>query len=129
MILSRAFLLTNVSVSDLVERERGRLPVRATWATKMRTASGSEVPSVLVTFAARLSNFGSTRQRKSTVMLQMCHLGNGDASLSRQPGLIWRYRIGTGKVVVAADGKSRKVTETDMLNGKELKSVAVYDKE
>ncbi len=73
MILSRAFVLTNVSASDLVERERGRLPVRATWATKMRTASGSEVPSVLVTFVARLSNFGSTRQRKSTVTLQMCH--------------------------------------------------------
>jgi len=38
-------------------------------------------------------------------------------------------KIGNGKVVVSADGKSRKVTETDMLNGKELKSVAVYDKE
>jgi len=38
-------------------------------------------------------------------------------------------KIGHGKVVIAADGKSRKVTETDMLDGKELKSVAVYDKE
>jgi len=38
-------------------------------------------------------------------------------------------KMGHGKVVVAADGKSRKVTETDMLDGKELKSVAVYDKE
>jgi hypothetical protein len=38
-------------------------------------------------------------------------------------------KIGDGKVVIAADGKSRKVTETDMLDGKELKSVAVYDKE
>ena len=38
-------------------------------------------------------------------------------------------KIGHGKVVVAADGKSRKVTETDMLDGKELKSVTVYDKE
>jgi hypothetical protein len=38
-------------------------------------------------------------------------------------------KIGNGKVVISADGKSRKVTETDMLNGKELKSVAVYDKE
>ena len=38
-------------------------------------------------------------------------------------------KIGHGKVVIAADGKSRKVTETDMLHGKELKSVAVYDKE
>src|SRR5919108_1237792 len=28
-------------------------------------------------------------------------------------------KIGHGKVVVAADGKSRKVTETDMLHGKE----------
>ena len=37
--------------------------------------------------------------------------------------------IGNGKVVISADGKSRKVTETDMLDGKELKSVAVYDKE
>src|SRR2546421_6281373 len=37
-------------------------------------------------------------------------------------------KIGRGKVVVAADGKSRKVTETDMLDGKELKSVTVYDK-
>jgi hypothetical protein len=38
-------------------------------------------------------------------------------------------KVGHGKVVVAADGKSRKVTETDMLDGKELKSVTVYDKE
>lgn len=38
-------------------------------------------------------------------------------------------KIGDGKVVIAADGKSRKVTETDTLHGKQLKSVAVYDKE
>ena len=38
-------------------------------------------------------------------------------------------KIGNGKVVISADGKSRKVTETDTLNGKELKSVAVYDKQ
>jgi len=38
-------------------------------------------------------------------------------------------KIGNGKVVISADGKSRKVTETDMVDGKELKSVAVYDKE
>jgi hypothetical protein len=38
-------------------------------------------------------------------------------------------KVGDGKVVIAADGKSRKVTETGTLNGKELKSVAVYDKE
>jgi hypothetical protein len=38
-------------------------------------------------------------------------------------------KIGNGKVVISADGKSRKVTETDMLHGKELKTVAVYDKE
>jgi hypothetical protein len=39
-------------------------------------------------------------------------------------------KIGHGKVVIAADGKSRKVTETDTTpDGKELKSVAVYDKE
>jgi hypothetical protein len=39
-------------------------------------------------------------------------------------------KMGHGKVVIAADGKSRKVTETDTTpDGKELKSVAVYDKE
>jgi hypothetical protein len=38
-------------------------------------------------------------------------------------------KVGDGRVVIAADGKSRKVTETDMVRGKELKSVAVYDKE
>jgi hypothetical protein len=38
-------------------------------------------------------------------------------------------KIGHGKVVVSADGKSRKVTESDMVDGKELKSVAVYDKQ
>jgi hypothetical protein len=38
-------------------------------------------------------------------------------------------KIGHGKVVIAADGKSRKVTETDTVDGKELKSIAVYDKE
>jgi hypothetical protein len=39
-------------------------------------------------------------------------------------------KIGDGKVVIAADGKSRKVTETDITpEGKELKSAAVYDKE
>jgi hypothetical protein len=75
IILSRASLLTKASGPDLVDRERGRLPVRATWATKIRTASGSEVHSSLVTFVARLSNFGSTRHLKSTVMLQMGHKG------------------------------------------------------
>ena len=73
MISSRAALLTNTSGPDLVERERGTLPVRATWATKMRTASGKDVPNSWVTFAARLSSLGSTRHLKSTVMLQMCH--------------------------------------------------------
>lgn len=39
-------------------------------------------------------------------------------------------KIGDGKVVIAADGKSRKVTETDTTaDGKQLKSTAVYDKE
>ena len=38
-------------------------------------------------------------------------------------------KVGDGRVVIAADGKSRKVTETDTVGGKELKSVAVYDKE
>ena len=75
MILSRAALLTNTSGLDLVERERGTLPVRATWATKMRTASGKEVPNSSVTLAARLSSFGSTRHLKSTVMPQMWHSG------------------------------------------------------
>jgi len=38
--------------------------------------------------------------------------------------------IGHGKVVIAADGKTRKVTETERgENGKRVKSVAVYDKE
>ena len=73
MIRSRAALLINTSDLVLVERETGTLPVRAIWATKIRTASGNEVPSSWVTFAARLRSFGSTRHRKSTVMLQMCH--------------------------------------------------------
>jgi len=73
MIRSRAALLINTSDPVLVERETGTLPVRATWATKIRTTSGNEVPSSWVTFAARLRSFGSTRHRKSTVMLQMCH--------------------------------------------------------
>ena len=72
MIRSRAALLINTSDPVLVERETGTLPVRATWATKIRTASGNEVPSSWVTFAARLRSFGSTRHRKSTVMLQLC---------------------------------------------------------
>jgi hypothetical protein len=39
-------------------------------------------------------------------------------------------KIGHGKVVVTADGKSRKVTETETSpEGKELKSTAVYDKQ
>ena len=38
-------------------------------------------------------------------------------------------KLGYGKVAISADGKTRKVTETDMLDGKELKSVAVYDKQ
>jgi hypothetical protein len=39
-------------------------------------------------------------------------------------------KIGDGKVVIAADGKSRKVTETDINpEGKQLKSVAVFDKQ
>ncbi len=39
-------------------------------------------------------------------------------------------KIGEGKVVLAADGKSRKVTQTDTTpDGKELKIVAVYDKQ
>jgi hypothetical protein len=73
MIASRAALLTNTSRPDLVERETGTLPVRTTWATNMRTASGKDVPNSWVTFAARLSSLGSTRHLKSTVMLQMCH--------------------------------------------------------
>ena len=36
--------------------------------------------------------------------------------------------VGHGKVVVAADGKSRTVTETDTANGKKLMSTAVYDR-
>jgi hypothetical protein len=39
-------------------------------------------------------------------------------------------KIGHGKVVIAADGKSRKVTETDTnADGKQLSSTAVYDKQ
>jgi hypothetical protein len=38
-------------------------------------------------------------------------------------------KVGDGRVVIAANGKSRKVTETDAVGGKELKSVSVYDKE
>ena len=38
-------------------------------------------------------------------------------------------KVGDGKVVIAPDGKTRKVPETSMVGGKELKSVAVYDKE
>jgi hypothetical protein len=38
--------------------------------------------------------------------------------------------VGNGKVVVAADGKSRTVTEDEKsADGKELKSTAVYDKQ
>ncbi|HEX8898854.1 MAG TPA: hypothetical protein VF751_09170, partial [Chthoniobacterales bacterium] len=38
--------------------------------------------------------------------------------------------VGNGKVVVAADGKSRTVTETDTgADGKELMTTAVYDKQ
>jgi|ERR1043166_58277 hypothetical protein len=38
--------------------------------------------------------------------------------------------VGTGKVVLSADGKSRTVTETDKGDdGKELSVTAVYDKE
>ena len=75
MTWSRAALLMNASGPERVERETGTLPVRATCATKIRTASGNEVPNSSVTFAALLSSFGSTRHRKSTVMLQMCHKG------------------------------------------------------
>jgi hypothetical protein len=39
-------------------------------------------------------------------------------------------KMGHGKVVVAADGKSRTVTETDTsADGKQLKSTSVYDKQ
>jgi hypothetical protein len=39
-------------------------------------------------------------------------------------------KVGHGKVVVAADGKSRTVTETDTgADGKQLSSKSVYDKE
>jgi hypothetical protein len=51
----------------------GTLPVRAISLTKMRTISAVEVPSDLVTALALVSNGFSTRQRKSTVMLQLCH--------------------------------------------------------
>jgi len=38
--------------------------------------------------------------------------------------------VGNGKVVVSADGKSRTVTETDKgADGKELSTMAVYDKQ
>ena len=38
--------------------------------------------------------------------------------------------VGNGKVVLAADGKSRTVTETDKdKDGKELSTMAVYDKQ
>jgi hypothetical protein len=38
--------------------------------------------------------------------------------------------VGTGKVVLSADGKSRTVTETDKdKDGKELTTTAVYDKQ
>ncbi len=37
--------------------------------------------------------------------------------------------VGTGKVVVAADGKSRTVTFTVTENGKKVSSTAVYDKQ
>ena len=38
--------------------------------------------------------------------------------------------VGTGKVVISADGKSRTVTETDMgKDGKEATTTAVYDKQ
>jgi hypothetical protein len=38
--------------------------------------------------------------------------------------------VGNGKVVLAADGKSRTVTETDKSDdGKELSTTAVYDKQ
>ena len=87
MILSRAALLTNTSGPDLVERERGTRPVRAIWATKMRTASGKDVPNSWVTLAARLSSFGSTRHLKSTVMLQMCHSVMEAQALLAQDGL------------------------------------------
>ncbi len=39
------------------------------------------------------------------------------------------HKIGHGKVVLSADGKSRTVTETDKMHGKEMKTVAVYDKQ
>jgi hypothetical protein len=51
----------------------GTLPVRAISLTKMRTISAVEVPSDLVTALALASKGFSTRQRKSTVMLQLCH--------------------------------------------------------
>ena len=38
-------------------------------------------------------------------------------------------KIGHGKVVLSADGKSRTVTETDKMHGKEMTTVAVYDKQ
>lgn len=47
--------------------------MRAISATKMRNISAVEVPSDLVTALALASNGFSTRQRKSTVMSQLCH--------------------------------------------------------
>ena len=39
-------------------------------------------------------------------------------------------KVGDGKVVIAADGKSRTVTETDMgKDGKQATTTAVYDKQ
>lgn len=38
-------------------------------------------------------------------------------------------KVGDGKVVVAADGKTRTVTETDTKDGKQLTTNAVYDKQ
>ena len=38
-------------------------------------------------------------------------------------------KIGDGKVVIAADGKTRTVTETDTKDGKQLTTTAVYDKQ
>ena len=47
--------------------------MRAIWATKMRNISAVEVPSDLVTALALASKGFSIRQRKSTVMSQLCH--------------------------------------------------------
>jgi len=41
-----------------------------------------------------------------------------------------REKVGHGKVVLSADGKSRTVTETDTdADGKQLSMTAVYDKQ